>query len=225
MNNYKTILFDFDYTIADSSNGIIICFNKALKTIGQKELSPFLIKKTIGKSLEEAFFDLSKVNSKSVYNIFRSKFIKYSKLYMVNNTKMYNNVEELFKLLKYNNCNIGIVTSKDKGTVLKIIEKNNCKKYVDIIIGENNNINPKPSKEPLKKAIFLLKSNPNDTLYIGDSIIDAETAQNANVDFFAVLSGVTTYNDFYLSGYNIKKYFNSIKDIINYLKGDDIKNE
>lgn len=225
MDNYNTILFDFDYTIADSSNGIIICFNKALRTIGQKELSPYSIKKTIGKSLKQSFFELSKINSIAIYNEFRNEFIKYSKKYMVKNAKMYNYVEEFFKWIKDHNCNIGIVTSKDKSTVLKIIEKNNCKKYVDIIIGENKNIKPKPSKEPLKKAIISLQSNPKETLYIGDSIVDAESAQNAKVDFFAVLTGITTYDDFCASGYNIKKYFNSLKDILNYFKYEDKEND
>lgn len=29
--NYKTYLFDFDYTLADSSRGIVTCFRNVLK--------------------------------------------------------------------------------------------------------------------------------------------------------------------------------------------------
>lgn len=223
MKKYKTFLFDFDYTIVDSSKGIVICFNEALKKIGQHTCTPLAIKKTIGASLEESFVELSKINSKVIYDKFRNEFINLSNQYMVENSKVYNNVEDLFKWIKYRNCNVGIVSSKDKKTISKIIKKNNLRKYVDIIIGENIQIEPKPSKESIENALAKLNSTQHEALYIGDCLIDAEAAQNANVDFFAVLTGTTNYNDFYTSGYDIKKCFNSIRDILHYFncEGDN----
>ena len=38
-------------------------------------------------------------------------------------------------------------------------------------------------------------STPQETLYIGDSTVDAETAQNAGVDFAGVLNGMTTVDE------------------------------
>ena len=40
-------------------------------------------------------------------------------------------------------------------------------------------------------AIEKLGKPPSQTVYVGDSVVDAETAQRANVSFVAVLSGVT----------------------------------
>lgn len=51
---------------------------------------------------------------------------------------------------------------------------------------------PKPSPEGVKFALEHLGSSPEETLYIGDSTVDAETAQNAGVDFAGVLNGMTT---------------------------------
>ena len=44
----------------------------------------------------------------------------------------------------------------------------------------------------IKFALEHLGSSPEETLYIGDSTVDAETAQNAGVDFAGVLNGMTT---------------------------------
>ena len=50
--NYTTYLFDFDYTLADSSRGIVTCFRNVLTRHGYTEVTDDDIKRTIGKTLE-----------------------------------------------------------------------------------------------------------------------------------------------------------------------------
>ena len=54
--NYTTYLFDFDYTLADSSRGIVTCFRNVLNRHGYTHPTDNDIKRTIGKTLEESFF-------------------------------------------------------------------------------------------------------------------------------------------------------------------------
>ena len=42
----------------------------------------------------------------------------------------------------------------------------------------------------------LFRSRKKDVLYVGDSIVDAMTAESANVNFAAVLTGTTSKVDF-----------------------------
>lgn len=53
--NYTTYLFDFDYTLADSSRGIVTCFQNVLKRHGYTAVTDEEIKRTIGKTLEDSF--------------------------------------------------------------------------------------------------------------------------------------------------------------------------
>lgn len=53
--NYTTYLFDFDYTLADSSRGIVTCFRNVLNRHGYTHPTDNDIKRTIGKTLEESF--------------------------------------------------------------------------------------------------------------------------------------------------------------------------
>lgn len=53
--NYKTYLFDFDYTLADSSRGIVKCFRIVLTRHQYLTVTDEAIKRTIGKTLEESF--------------------------------------------------------------------------------------------------------------------------------------------------------------------------
>lgn len=64
-------------------------------------------------------------------------------------------------------------------------------KFFDIIIGgEDVKGKAKPSRT--SESTTLPASQEKDTLYIGDSIIDAQTALLAGVDFVGVLNGMTT---------------------------------
>lgn len=57
MKRYTTYLFDFDYTLADSSKGIVLCFRHVLNLHGYTGITDEEIKRTIGKTLEESFFN------------------------------------------------------------------------------------------------------------------------------------------------------------------------
>ena len=69
---YTTYLFDFDYTLADSSRGIVICFRNVLERHGHTGISDEAIKRTIGKTLEDSFSILSGIKIKKVCCVFHS---------------------------------------------------------------------------------------------------------------------------------------------------------
>lgn len=54
----KAILFDFDYTLGDSTKGIISSVNFALNKLGYQKRDEETIRKTIGLSLRDTFFEL-----------------------------------------------------------------------------------------------------------------------------------------------------------------------
>ena len=64
--------------------------------------------------------------------------------------------------------------------------------FFDIIIGGEDVTHAKPHPEGLLKAIEKLGMNPKEVLYIGDSLVDSQTAQAAGVDFGGVTTGTTT---------------------------------
>ena len=70
----------------------------------------------------------------------------------------------------------------------------------------------KPSPEGVKFALEHLRSTPKETLYIGDSIVDAETARNARVDFAGVLNGMTTAEE--LQAYPHKIIMRNLEELV-----------
>ena len=96
------------------------------------------------------------------------------------------------KELKKRGARVGIISTKYRFRILSYLEEFLPKDFLDIIVGGEDVKAPKPSPEGVKFALEHLGSSPEETLYIGDSTVDAETAQNAGVDFAGVLNGMTT---------------------------------
>ena len=45
---YRCYLFDFDYTLVDSTEGIVGCFLRTLEEVGRPPLPAIAIRRTIG---------------------------------------------------------------------------------------------------------------------------------------------------------------------------------
>ena len=74
--SYTTYLFDFDYTLADSSRGIVTCFRNVLNKHGYTNVTDEDIKRTIGKTLEESFSILTGVTDEEQLAGFKSEYRK-----------------------------------------------------------------------------------------------------------------------------------------------------
>ena len=83
---------------------------------------------------------------------------------------------------------------------------------MDIIVGGEDVKAAKPSPEGLLLAIKRLHVSKAETLYIGDSTVDAETAQAAGVDFAGVTHGVTTAKE--LEKYPHQKIMNTLEELL-----------
>lgn len=189
---YKTVIFDFDFTLGDSSEGIIECTNYALKTLGYSEKSPEDIRKTIGLSLSEMFFRLGSADSIDKTDEFARLYREKADKVITASTTLYDGALEVLRKLRSSGIHSGIVTTKFHYRIDHILSKFAASDLIDIIIGGDDVLHEKPSPEGLLKAIEMLGADKREVLYVGDSLVDAQTAQSASVDFAAVLTGTTT---------------------------------
>ena len=60
---------------------------------------------------------------------------------------------------------------------------------LDISVGERSDVRRKPAPDAVLRVAELLKIEPREAVYIGDSEIDLLTAQNANMPCIAVSWG------------------------------------
>lgn len=193
---YKALIFDFDYTLGDSTEGIVQSVSFALSQLHEKPKTTEEIRKTIGLSLKETYFALTESKDEQNAELFAIYFKQKADEVMVASTQIYEPVKEVFDSLRRKGYKIGIVTTKFHYRIDAILAQFHMNDMVDIIVGGEDVKTPKPDPEGLLYAIKQLQLEKRDILYVGDSVVDAKTAQSAEVDFAGVLTGTTTAEDF-----------------------------
>ena len=192
MKTYQTYLFDFDYTLADSSKGIVMCYRNVLERHGHTGISDEQIKRTIGKTLVDSFAILSGITETDTLEIYRKEYVKEADKYMTANTRLFPETAEVLTQLKAQGAKIGIISTKYRYRIMELLGHALPQGTIDLIVGGEDVQTPKPSPEGVFIALEKLHTEKASTLYIGDSIVDAETAQAAGTDFAGVLHGTTT---------------------------------
>lgn len=184
-----TLIFDLDGTLLDTLEDLRDSTNIALCKSGYPERSLEEVKCFVGngvkKLIERAVpVDTDSENIEDCLGVFKENYKKN----MFNKTAPYNGILEILSILKEKGFKIAVVSNKFDAAVKDLCEKY-FKDLVSIAIGQSENIPKKPSPESVFKAIEGLNSKAENTIYIGDSEVDCQTAKNAKIPCIAVTWG------------------------------------
>lgn len=210
--NYTAYLFDFDYTLANSSAGIVICFQHVLQGNGYRNVSDDDIRRTIGKTLEESFAILTGVSDPVILEEYRKAYVREADVYMTVHTALFPETASVLAELKKAGKKLGIISTKYRYRIRELLDKEELTHLFDIIVGGEDVKAHKPSPEGLLFAMEHIGVLPEDTLYIGDSVVDAEAALAARVDFAGVTHGVTTAEE--LAAYPHRRIMPSLNGLL-----------
>lgn len=194
--SFDAFIFDFDLTLADSSKGILKCFKHTLSEFGYDIPDDNTIYNTIGLTVEQAFGVLADVYDTQKLEEMRKVYVKKADEVMAKDTVFYDGTIDALKKLKNHNIKTAIVSTKYRYRIIETFKAHGYEPQVDLIIGGEDVKEHKPDPTGLLTAIERLGVEKKNTIYVGDSYIDAETAKNAGVNFAAVTSGSTTMSDF-----------------------------
>lgn len=188
---YQAVLFDFDYTIGDSTKPIVESYTAGLAAMGWPEPDRDAVRRTVGYTLQDGYTMLTGDADEEHRKEFFQRFKTHAKDIMVTDTILCPGAEEVLNWLKETGVPAGIVSTKG-GDVLNAIFCNlGLRDQLALIVGGQDVTKVKPDPEGLNFALGRLGLDKTDILFCGDTVIDAETARRAGVDFCAVLNGTT----------------------------------
>ncbi|EOI8555294.1 HAD family hydrolase [Campylobacter jejuni] len=189
----KTILFDLDGTLIDSTDAILNSFQGAFKALGLTSKNNEEIKNLIGYPLEQMFRMLypDKVNlSKEFVLAYREI---YAQIYLEQTTLLPKAKEALE--LGSEIADLGIVTTKGGKFTPILLDYLRVKKFFKTLITLEDVINPKPSSEPIILALKGLNKTQENAYMIGDTILDIQAAISANITPLALTCGYGNENE------------------------------
>ena len=193
---YQTVLFDFDYTLGDSTEPIVFANTAALKDMGWPAPEREAVRRTIGYTLEDGYTILTGDRDETRRGDFFRRFRAYAAPVMARDTVLFPGAAELLDWLREGGISAGIVSTKNSDVLEEIFLLQGLRDRLELIIGGRDVSRPKPDPEGLNLAVARLNADKSTVLFCGDTVIDAETARRAEVDFCAVLNGTTPREDF-----------------------------
>jgi phosphoglycolate phosphatase len=188
----RAVLFDFDFTLGDSSQGIIECVDCALRAIGRPPAPAGEVRTCIGLTLPDVLQRLSGVHAPHEIETFIAAFHRRADEVMEPSTVVFPEGVTLVKSLRERGVRTGIVSTKRRSRIEAILERRDLRPLFDTVVGIEDVPACKPDPAGLLLALRRLETDPAESLYIGDHVVDAEAAQRARVPFIGLLTGTTT---------------------------------
>lgn len=179
MGRIDTVLFDFDGTIMDTNNVIIMSWQHTYRTLEGREEDEAELIKTFGEPLEDTmkrlFPDVDTDEAIEIYRSFhRDNFGELISIFP--------GMKELLAELKALGYKLGMVTSRLLKTTTQGLEKYDIAKYFDVVVTADDTTKHKPDPEPVDIALSKLGSLPENSIMLGDTMYDILCAKNAGVE-------------------------------------------
>lgn len=188
----KTILFDLDGTLIDSTEAILESFGVVYETFGKQAVDENEVKKLIGYPLDIMFMMLGVHASDAPAYV--AAYKEHYRLISRQKTRLLPLAKEAIGHAA-TIAQLGIVTTKTAHYSEELLEHLGVMHYFRVLIGRESVIHPKPHPEPILKALEYLKADPNQTWMIGDTPLDLIAANEAGVLGVGVLCGYGEKNE------------------------------
>ena len=187
---YKTIIFDLDGTLLDSLTDIYTSVNVALSAYGLPNRTKEEVRAFVGngivKLMERAVGIVGYPQMDGVMSVVEKHYGEHCK----DETKPYDGVMETLQKMAAAGIKTAVVSNKPDFAVKLLAEEYFQGLLLDAV-GENESvgIRKKPAPDSLLAVMQTLGATAEETLYVGDSEVDIQTAQNAGVACLSVTWG------------------------------------
>lgn len=190
MKKSKLLIFDFDGTLVDTLPDIAFHVNETFTELGLPTCSQEAVRLAVGRGVRDLIRDLSGLNHSTDAELGRvvEGFRKHYLSRPVVHSKPYEGVREaLAGSLKAHPKMI--VTNKLKVLTEGILAEVGLLNFFKEVIGDGSPFPKKPDPTAVHSLMKKYGFAPEETVFIGDSKVDQETACRAGIHFVWVAYG------------------------------------
>lgn len=211
---YQAVIFDLDGTLMYTLEDLYLSVNYALRQFNLPERTFEEIRCFVGNGVKVL---IDKACPKD-FNQKEELTQVYKKRYeetALDHIKVYEGIIELLKELHHMGIKTAIETNKFQTAVDEIYDKF-FDGLIDVCVGEMPPFRRKPYPDMTLKTLELLGTNKDNTLYVGDSETDVETAKNGDLYCLSCTWGFRTKKELLDGGaYHL---IDKPREIINFIK-------
>lgn len=185
----EAIVFDLDGTLLNTIEDLADAVNAALRAVDEpertlKDVQSF-VGNGIGLLMERAVIGGKKnPHFEEAFEAFQAFYHAHSQ----DKTAPYRGIMGMLEELKSRGIKMAIVSNKID-SVVKELAETFFADYIQVAIGEREGISRKPAPDTVLEALRVLGVDAAHALYVGDSEVDIQTAQNARMRCISVSWG------------------------------------
>lgn len=187
----KLAIFDLDGTLLDTIADLATGTNYALHQNGfpehPKEAYPFFVGNGINKLFERALPE-GKKTEENILRI-RKDFLAYYDAHNTDESHPYPGIPELLATLQEQGIRLAVASNKYQRATAKLIAFYFPRIAFAAVLGQREGIPTKPDPAIVQEILQTAQISPSETLYVGDSGVDMQTALNSGVTSCGVTWG------------------------------------
>jgi len=194
------LVFDLDGTLVDTAPDLMMAHNYVMKKYGYKEKPIESIRHLAGRGAAAMLIrsidtqgNLIKNNpiDANTHQQMTDDFINYYRQNISGHSKLRKNVISILDWCKEKEIICAVCTNKREDLAIKLLKEINIYKYFDFIAGADTFDFRKPDPKHLTEILDILQIDKKNSIMLGDSETDANTAKAAKVHFVLIKDGYT----------------------------------
>ena len=194
----KLLIFDLDGTLLDTLDDLKDSVNYALNKHNFPERSREEIRNSVGNGFAHLVSTSLPCGAGNVETVLRDARAYY-KTHFCEETAPYEGILDMLEKLKAHDYALAIVSNKPNEMVLSL-QKRFFSGLIIYAVGEKEGVARKPAPDSVFAAMRHFNASNKDTVYIGDSEVDLETAKNAGIESLIVGWGFRTKQELEAAG-------------------------
>ncbi|MBE7090360.1 MAG: HAD family hydrolase [Clostridiales bacterium] len=215
MKKIKAVLFDLDGTLTDTLQDLTNAVNYALAENGMPLRTLAEVRKMVGNGLYSLAGRVAKETSSDMekQRVYES-LTSYYKEHTTDCTHPYPGIVCLLEKLKATGVKLAVLSNKADAPTKAIVERF-FPGVFHAVLGQREGVPQKPDPTPVHEVLSLLGVTQEETVYVGDSEVDVQTARNANLSLYAVTWGFRDVEELLAAG--ATTLYHSAEELLNAL--------
>ncbi len=189
IKDVKLVIFDLDGTLIDAYDSIERSFNFVMSKLGYPAKKPLVIRGAVGwgdKNLLEPF--VAKRDLDKALLLYR----RHHKSALIAYSRVYKYVYILLGRLKNKGYKLAVASNRPTKFSWILLRHLRLEKYFDYVLCADKLEKGKPDPRILIKIMEKFRVGRQETVYVGDMALDAETGRGAGVKAIIVTTGSST---------------------------------
>ena len=187
----RLVIFDLDGTLLNTIADLAVATNEALKVMGYPTHNEEVIQTFVGNGVSKLLERSMPEDKRTEENIalVRRHFMAYYDQHNADLSTPYPGIAEMLSRLQEGGVMLAVASNKYQSATEKLVAHYFPHINFVCVLGQRPGIPIKPDPEIVHEIMTKANVSKADTLYIGDSGVDMQTAHNSGIDAVAVSWG------------------------------------